>query len=596
MASYCLPRAYADKFKQALRRGDIDLDKLSAMSSAERRAAFNRLVGEDNARNVNALFESKLLLKNQKAGLTTWARNVAGLGRPARRELLDKIERMDKILQPADEKVFLADLASKRIGVQITSDEAKKIWALSENARKRLDIANGDLNNKENRIQFGLAQLDLLDAIESMKPNGNTLLQRFLQVPGLPRALMTFGDFSAFINQGWGTIFTKRAWQGFYRMFQYAFSENEFRRLQADIISHPEYQLAKKAGLGLTDLSSTISKREEAIQFTLAEEAEQWASKKIGLKNGGAIRMSSRAFAGYLNYVRFNRFVDLVAAARLMGEDISTSMNGAEPSKGFKNARDIAKVVNDFSGRGNLGVNDAFGSSAPFLNAMFFAPRKVSASINMLNPQRYLDPRISRTARIAATKQMLGSLIATAALLSLAAAMGADVELDPTATDFARFKVGNTTFDPTGGMASYIKLLARTVFTNKYTDKKGKTTEYGSSAFAPTRGDAVGDFVRGKFAPLTGFFADMFYGEDGGGNAFTYPKQAQDKLLPMTFNTFYDFAQDEPEKFAGAIPMLLTLLGVSAQTETPPEKKRPRGEENRLKRRSLFEVATGQDG
>jgi hypothetical protein len=595
MASYCLPRHYADKFKQAMRRGEIDLDKLSAMSSAERRATFNKIVGEDNAKDVNALFESKLLLKNQKAGLTTWARNVAGLSKPVRRELLDKIERMDKILQPADEKVFLADLASKRIGVQITSDEARKIWEMSEKARKLLDVANKDLSNEKNREAYGLAQLDLLDAIEGMKPNANTLTERIMQVPGIARSLMTFGDFSAFINQGWGTILTKRAWQGFHRMFRYAFSEDQFRRLQANIISHPEYQLAKKAGLGLTDLSTTISKREEAIQFTLAEQAEKWISDKTGGKISGPIRASNRAFAGYLNYVRFNRFVDLVNAARMMGEDISTSMHGKEYSKGLKNARDIAKVVNDFSGRGNIGVDDIYGSTSPVLNALFFAPRKLSATINMFNPERYLNPNISRTARIAALKQMTGSLLATGALLSLAAAMGADVDLEPTSTNFLRFKIGNTTFDPTGGNASYLKLLAR-VFTNKMTSAKGKVTELGSRFGGPDRLSVLADFMRGKLSPVSGFIADMIAGEDGGGNPFQYSKQAQDKLLPMTVNTFYDWSQDEPELAATAIPMLLTLLGVSAGTEEPAEKKMPRGEANQLKKRTLFETVTGQDG
>ena len=63
--AYCLIPSLAEKFKLAMKSGEIHPDKLSIMSSKERQALFKKFVGED-APNVNALFESKLLLKNQK--------------------------------------------------------------------------------------------------------------------------------------------------------------------------------------------------------------------------------------------------------------------------------------------------------------------------------------------------------------------------------------------------------------------------------------------------------------------------------------------------------------------------------------------------
>jgi hypothetical protein len=59
----------------ALKNNEIDPAKLADMTSAERRDFFTKIVGEDDAKDVNALFESKLLLKNQQTGLLELVRN-----------------------------------------------------------------------------------------------------------------------------------------------------------------------------------------------------------------------------------------------------------------------------------------------------------------------------------------------------------------------------------------------------------------------------------------------------------------------------------------------------------------------------------------
>ena len=74
----CLPKDIVKKFIDALKDGTIDPDALSRMSSAERRTFFDGIVGKDSAKDVNALFESKLLLKDQQTGMVNWAREVAG--------------------------------------------------------------------------------------------------------------------------------------------------------------------------------------------------------------------------------------------------------------------------------------------------------------------------------------------------------------------------------------------------------------------------------------------------------------------------------------------------------------------------------------
>ena len=120
MATFCLTSDKVLAFKKGLKNREIDPQKLMNMTSEERRSFIAKFVGQDNAKDVNSLFESKLLLKNQKAGMISWAKRVAGITPEVRRDLLSKIEKLDKVLDPAEQNVFLQDLASKRLGLEIT--------------------------------------------------------------------------------------------------------------------------------------------------------------------------------------------------------------------------------------------------------------------------------------------------------------------------------------------------------------------------------------------------------------------------------------------------------------------------------------------
>src|SRR4051812_11619125 len=110
MASFCLHKNDADRFRKALKDGTIDPAHLIEMTSDERREFFKSIVGKENAQDVNALFESKLLLKNQQAGLINWARKVGGMTPRIRRNILSRIEKMEMVLSAKEEKTFLKDL------------------------------------------------------------------------------------------------------------------------------------------------------------------------------------------------------------------------------------------------------------------------------------------------------------------------------------------------------------------------------------------------------------------------------------------------------------------------------------------------------
>ena len=88
---FCLLPQYADQFLEKFKNGEWSGESLAAMSSAERHSTFADILGEANAGKVNASFESKLLLKNQQAGLTRWVEGIKDLKPAAKRDLLARI-------------------------------------------------------------------------------------------------------------------------------------------------------------------------------------------------------------------------------------------------------------------------------------------------------------------------------------------------------------------------------------------------------------------------------------------------------------------------------------------------------------------------
>lgn len=562
-STYCLPKSLAAKFLTALRTGALDVIQLSNMDSLARRKSLEAVVGELHAEDVNVLFEKKLLQKNQMAGLLDWAKTVGGLKPGVRDDIIAKIQRMNQVLNPASQQDFLADLAKTKLGFAVNAQEATDIFNASTRVEQALQQMQGTLAGSTERIAYGNSVLDFKDMFNKMKPNGKTWVERGLDVLNISRALQTTLDLSAVFNQGWGMLSRKQGWEGFGNMFKYLVSEKHYRELQAYIISHPNYEISRKSGLALTDLSDRLSLREEEIQSTLVEKANQYLKDASGGVVPNIIRGSNRAYTGYLNYVRFHVFNELIEHAKKMGEDVQV---------GSQVTREIANSVNDFTGRGNLGKNDKFGYAGPLANLVLYAPRKISATLNMLNPVRYLDPRISKTARVAAARQLFGSIVATTAVLTLAQSLGATVDLNPTSSNFLSAKVGEHSVDLSGGNAVYLRFLSR-FYNNSLTNAAGKEIDFDGSATSISRGSLTLNFARNKLSPMMSLAVDAAFGKDAIGRPFDMTQETRDRVIPISAGSIMDYFNTEPEEATRVIFPLLAIFGSNLNSPLPAESK-----------------------
>jgi hypothetical protein len=588
MASWCLPKSESRKLLDAIKNGQINTLKLNSLDSAGRRAEFEKVLGPDLAKELNTNYERHVIVKGYQKGLSTWiSDSLATLDKKVLNNIEGKINSLDqRILNPTNEKAFLSDLASDKLGFTLKPEQAKQIFEKAQEAKKLRSEWEKTLGQKIPRravndpvslvrTAYGRAILDLQDTVESMKPQGQTWLQRALDLASTPKTLATgVLHLSALGVQGWGMISHKVTWEAAAEQFKYFYDEENYKNLMAYIISHPDYKFAQAARLGLTDVTDQLSTREEAIQSTILQRMNEHVANKTGLPIN-VLGASSRAFTGFLNYTRFNRFVDLLEAARKNSD--------VELKPGDQIVNDLASVVNNFTGRANLdstlvGVDaksiDKFGgSNQQVLNALFFAPRKVAATIQMFNPLEY--NRLYQNARETgnytaingAIRQLTGSLMATGAILYLANMMGYKVDYNPASANFAKIQTpSGEKLDITGGNAIWTRLIAR-ILLDKEVTAHGKEIDLGEGYKPTTRADLVNQYVRGKLSPTLGTLVDWMYGKDAVGRPFDLESEARARMEPILLSTMLNYYYQQPDKAMSDIPVLASFFGV--QTESP---------------------------
>jgi len=530
--NFCLPEEITNKLKKAIKSGEIDIEKLSSASSEYRVNFFKQFMNERNAKEVVALFESKLLLKNQKRGLVTWAKQILGMKPAVERDIISRIMRMDKILNPENEKSFLRELASKKLGADITIEEANKI---AEMSKKVSELKN--YTDTQGRIKYGRARMDLVDYVNKLSGKKANLVKNII---GLPRAVLATLDLSAPLNQGWGMLSRKEFYKNLSTMFKSLKNEDNFLNIQAEIMTRDTFKRAKKAGLRINDLGENLELREEAFMTTLLDKVP-------------GVSASQRAYTSFLNKLRMDVFDDLLSKAEIAGEDVGL---------GSKDLEDIANVVNAFTG--------GYGQTNALVNAALFSPRKLQSTIKMIDPRTYTDPKTSKTARKAATRNLLGSLAIIATILKLADVLGGDnieIEEDPRSSDFGKIKTGNTRLDVSGGNASYATLISRLLTQKTKSTNTGVISKLGYGFGSPTSFDVSVNFVRNKFSPLFSLIVDSFSGENSIGEKKTIPQSVVDRFKPMFINSIYELYKDDSTgAFGKAVLTVPALFGAGLST------------------------------
>ena len=550
MAGFCLMPEAINRFKQGLQRGEIDPAKLSEMSSEERNQFFEKYVGKEASKDVNALFESKLLLKNQQRGMVTWAKTVAGLKPEVRRDLVARIQKLDRVLDPGEKEQFLQTLASQKLGVDVSQAEAKTIADLSkavQDAQARLD-AGGD------RMAYGRARVALANYVNGLKANADRMtfgelakhpVAALSKAHGITKALNASMDIWSLGHQGIKTLYThpgiwlKNAKQAFVDLARQFGGHQVLDEVNADILSRPNAVNGAYAKMKLD-----VGNLEEYFPTSGPEKLPIF---------GRAYKATEAAFTAFLRRTR----ADLADQYLKIAD--KTGVNTTDATE----LQSIGKLVNSLTGRGSLGK---YEPSAPLLNTVFFSPRMIKSHIDTLTAHA-LDKGMTSFARKQAAINLFKIVGGTASILVTANAVApGSVDFDPRSADFGKIKIGDTRFDVTGGMSSLVTLAARLITQSSKSSTTGIVTQLNTGKFgSQTEWDVINNFLDGRLSPVAGVIRDIAKGSDTQGNPVTPASAATRFLTPMNFQDFMNSGND-PNAANRLLTLMMEEVGISAST------------------------------
>jgi hypothetical protein len=575
------------RFRKALLDKKIDPFKLADMTSEQRRSLFEQYVDPENATQINSLYESKLLLKNQVTGFKTWAKRALGMKPQVKQDLLTKIERLDEIgvLDPKDLQAFKEDLIRTRLGLNITFEEAKTINKLSEERVKARDAWQAKVNeniawnddahatrkewiNDNDRIKHGVTQAILEKYVNDLKLEARKIsfrespiratLDAIGTVPSIFKSLMASLDDSFFGRQGiknlFGSVEQKKIWtRNFVKSFRDIGLELQAKKIEGlsaidlvkvDIYSRPNALNGKyKAGGYRLDVLS-----EEAFPTSIPEKIPGFGRLFKASEtafNGGALRM--RADLADLHISKMEK----------------QGINALNPEE----ARGVGHMVGSLTGRGSLGKLEPVGRE---INVLLFSGRFLKANFDTLTAHQF-DPKATQYTKVEARKNLLSITTHIAGILFLAKMLDPDsVDEDPRSTNFGRVKIFGKWIDITGGMRTLVTLASRLVPTQKNGEwglwmksSTGKWTNLSAGKFGQQDAtDILMDaLLFNRLSPIARMVSDGWSGEMFGGEPFDIKKSIVQSVTPLSIQ---QVAEAKEDGFAPALAVTISeFLGFS---------------------------------
>lgn len=544
---FCIPKNLTNIFLEKVKSGEINPEKMASMTSKERRDYFATFLGESNAKQVNALFESKLLLQHQQQGIINWAKKVSGLTPEAQRDIISRVNKMDRVLTPENEQSFLEDLAAHKLGVTVTMQEASNIASLAKDVAEKKDA----ISKGGDRLDYGRAKVAFDDYVNGLKDEATrkklidyvkpqNIGEGITKFAGLAKSLKASLDNSVIGRQGLKVLLThpevwlKNSKQSFVDMVDTFGGKEVLNEVRADVMSRPNALngLYKKEGLA-------VGVREEAYPVHIAEKAPLI---------GKAFKASEAAFTAFQYRTRADIFDKYVEIAEKTGGDIEG----------------LGKVANSLTGRGNIGSLEKNSST---INNLLFSPRFLKSNIDALTFHLMDYRKLGKTAKKEAAINTIKIIGGIAAVLAIAKAINKDsVETDPRSSDFGKIKIGDTRFDASGGMSSLATLASRLALHSTKSSVTGNITQLDSGKFgAQTPLDVLLNFGENKASPAASVIIDLLKGKDRQGNKPTILGEANNLLTPIPVTTYLELKND-PNSANILVAMLADELGVSTNT------------------------------
>jgi len=137
-------------------------------------------------------------------------------------------------------------------------------------------------------------------------------------------------------------------------------------------------------------------------------------------------------------------------------------------------------------------------------------------------------------------------------------------ETDPRSSNFGKIKIGNTTFDYTGGAASLVVLASRIITNTRKSATTGIKTQLGSAYGQTSRFDVFLNFLEGKTTPPVSAIISWMKGKTIIGQKPTIGGTIYGAFTPISIQNAIKLKDDSSVE--AVLGVILDGLGINANT------------------------------
>lgn len=364
------------------------------------------------------------------------------------------------------------------------------------------------------------------------------------------RLIQTSIDLSIPFRQGISVMLNPRTagigGEAYAKMVKGTFSEKQYDRMMFDIEQNPKYLESKDDGIVYSEVGSLNNEKRDEFH------RDHFLYHVPVLKN--LLLGSERAAAGWSNYARFELYLRGAMMLEAQGKTRANSKEAYEQ---------LADRVMVDTGRGKIpfvkdkGAGETDGRIKNLLGQTFYGARLMSAIFRKLDPTYYFNPKIDKSVRMEALKDMAGYITGLAAIAGTATQLGYKMSFDQDDPDFLKLRKGKEVIDISGGMATYIRTFLRLV-KMAYLQADQNTNAQDANKYSSYAAKSLSNFFRNKLAPNTSYIVNGLTGTNSLGEKFNpyeiiqmYPMYTKDIKEALERGSPLDLATIIPISMAG---------------------------------------------
>ena len=176
--AWCLTQKAEKALLKAL-RAEGDPQTMVNRGTEGRLEWFGQHVDKETAKQLNYLFETKMLLKSQQKGFESFVKYMGG-SKQIKTDFLSKVGRLETALSKSEVTQYLEDFVGRRLGLAVTEEEFKTITTMSNKISTLKEGWNEETESWKSQAtadKFGATQVAFNNYVESLKNPTKTVKQ-----------------------------------------------------------------------------------------------------------------------------------------------------------------------------------------------------------------------------------------------------------------------------------------------------------------------------------------------------------------------------------------------------------------------------------